>query len=156
MTSPNVENNKHFKNFVQKVKESHLPPDGKTIFDLNAILKPFYYKELKPRIEEFNKLLIKEFGEKAPQFKVISNIDFQNSEQNRSFIQVLYQEKANEFNLLTSPFFMIESEITGISKFIISTFKEVSEIDKISNIYENHNELLKKFIDGFGTFLEKI
>lgn len=130
MAIPNVENQKHFNDFLKKVKESHLPSDTKTIFDLNQIFNPFYFTELKPRIEEFNTVMIKEFGEKAPQFKVISNIDFRDSEQNRCFIQVLYQEKANDFNLLTSPFFMIESEISGVTKFVISTFKEVSEIDK--------------------------
>ena len=159
MSPTKINTEKEFLHFVDKVKESRTrDEDEKTILELNIIVSPFYNDFIKPTIERLNEMLIEKFGINSPQFKVVSNIDFKNQiEQNRNFIHIVFQEKPGEFNLISSPFFLIDIDISGNCRFIASDFKEAKELDNIDNFYKTSLENLKsKFYSSFAIFFENL
>ena len=154
MPANDLHNDKKFLHFIEKVKSSQTSQTGKTIHDLNKITKPFYRKIIS-LIDGFNRKLELEFEDiNSPQFKIISNIEYQQAELNRNYIQIIYQEKPSDYNPLTSPSFFIEFEISGSSRFIASTHKKQIVIAKFDDSYNKAEEMFSRFYTAFEEFLE--
>lgn len=148
---------KDISNLVDKVRSTNSANKGRTVKDLNNIVKPLYAEVVMPTINGLNSELKKQLGdEDAPTFRVVSNIELNQSDLNRNFIQIVFQGVDAEFNPLTSPYLLIEGNPSGKVDFITSDFNRVEKLTEIDDIYGNTGEFTPKFNDSLQKFIAKI
>lgn len=142
---------------VDRYKSTGSTNNGKTVKELNKVVKPLYSDIVMPTIEGINSELKKQLGEgESPLFKVVSNVELNQTDLNRNFIQIIFQRSDTEFNPLTSPYLLIEVNPSGKTDFISSDFNHVEKLAEISNIYGESKEFAVKFNDSLQKFLDKI
>lgn len=144
---------------VDKFKSFKSANVGRTVKELNNVVKPLYTELVMPTIDGLNSALKEKLGdEEAPVFKVVSNVELNQTDLNRNFIQIVFQRSDSDadFNPLTSPYLLIEGSPSGQVDFISSTFNHVEKLAQVGDIYGSTNEFAAKFNDSLQQFIDKI